>query len=540
MADYLKKIILNSIQKILGETFSIEIKLEKPKIKEHGDLSTNVALAIAKQLKKNPISIADQIVQKIEIEKSIIEKIEIEKPGFINFFFSKNFYHNELKNILSHGNDYGKNKFQNKTANVEFISANPTGPLTVGHGRNAVIGDTVANILEWNGYKVTREYYFNDAGRQMKILGESVRLRYLQIGGEKIIFPDDYYQGNYIIEIAEKLKSEFGENLKEEKIFKEKAETEIFSDIKKTCEKLNICFDIFFNEHKLYKEGKTDEIINEFKKNGSAFEKDGALWLSSNILKSEKDKVIVKSSGEPTYRLPDIAYHREKIRKNYDLIIDILGSDHIATYPDVLAGLCALGEKTNHIKVLIHQFVTILQNGEIVKMSTRKANFVTLDELIDEVGSDVVRYFFLMRSIGSHLNFDLTLAKTQSDENPVYYLQYAHARIASIIRFASEQGISLNKDADISVLDSESEINLIKLLTQFPILLQNISINFEIHLLCEYLHNVAGEFHKFYHENRVVTENENLTSARLLLCEATKTVLGNGLKILGISTPEKM
>ena len=313
----------------------------------------------------------------------------------------------------------------------------------------------------------------------------------------------------------------------------------LFRSIKKTCKRLGIEFNVFFNENSLYETGRVKELIEEFKRIGIAYESEGALWLKKEILGSEKDKVIVKSTGEPTYRLPDIAYHRNKIHRGFDLMIDILGSDHIATYPDVLASLRALGENPEKIKVLIHQFVTILQDGEVVKMSTRKANFITLDELMDEVGADVVRYFFLMRSIGSHLNFDLKLAKEQSDENPVYYLQYAHARIASIIRFAEDKGERSNS-IDFSLLKEEAEISLVKLLRTFPEIVENVATNFEPHLLCEYLHEVASSFHRFYHDHRVVTDNKELSSARLALCEGTKIVLGNGLSILGITAPVKM
>ncbi|MBM4165406.1 MAG: arginine--tRNA ligase [Ignavibacteria bacterium] len=551
MKDYLHQNIGSVIQKLFGIE-NQTIFFEKPKVVEHGDISTNIAMQLSKSLKKNPRQIATELIASLRFDSTIIEKVEIAGPGFINFHFTKNYFQNELRSILATNISFGKNENgNNKTAQVEFVSANPTGPLTVGHGRNAVFGDTVARVLEWSGYNITREYYFNNAGRQMRLLGDSVRLRYLQLLGEQISFPEDYYQGEYIIDIAKNLQKEFGNTLRNENAegkFKQQAEAEIFEDIKKTCKRLGIVFDVFFNENSLYETGKVKELIDEFKRIGIAYESEGALWLKKEILGSEKDKVIVKSTGEPTYRLPDIAYHRNKIHRGFDVMIDILGSDHIATYPDVLASLRALGENPEKIKVLIHQFVTILQDGEVVKMSTRKANFITLDELIDEVSADVVRYFFLMRSIGSHLNFDLKLAKQQSDENPVYYLQYAHARIASIIRFASEQGAesierrekSQEQIANLSLLEESAEIDLMKLLRTFPEVVENVATNFEPHLLCEYLHNVASSFHRFYHDHRVVTDDRELTSARLALCSGTKIVLGNGLSILGITAPERM
>jgi arginyl-tRNA synthetase len=474
----------------------------------------------------------------------LVDLVEVAGPGFINFHFTEKFYLQQLHEILKRGRSFGSvNIGAGKKAQVEFVSANPTGPLTVGHGRNAVYGDTVANLLEWVQYDVSREYYFNNAGRQMRILGDSVRLRYLEELGHTIDFPDDYYQGEYIKDIARRLIEEYGEKLVNEPaegIFKQRAEQEIFEDIKRTLKRLGIEFDEFYNEHTLYESGKVDEVTAELRKRGLAYERDGAVWFKASQFGSDKDKVIVKSTGEPTYRLPDIAYHREKFHRGFDLMIDVLGADHIATYPDVLAGLQALGFDTRKVKVLIHQFVTLVQDGEVVKMSTRKANFITLDELIDEVGADVVRYFFLMRSIGSHLNFDLKLAKQQSEENPVYYLQYAHARIASIIRYAEAEGVVMNEHPDVTPLSQPEEIALVKLLVEFPDMVESCARTYEPHRLAEYLHDVAGLFHRFYHVHRVVTEDKLLSSARLALCMATKIVLANGFAILGISAPERM
>lgn len=377
----------------------------------------------------------------------------------------------------------------------------------------------------------------------MRVLGDSVRLRYLELLGRTVEFPEEYYQGEYIKDIARRLFEEYGDKIENEPaegIFKQRAEQEIFEDIKRTLKRLGVEFDEFYNENTLYESGKVDEVIAELRKRGLAYDQDGAVWFKASLFGSDKDKVIVKSTGEPTYRLPDIAYHREKFNRGFDLMVDVLGADHIATYPDVLAGLQALGFDTKKVKVLIHQFVTVVQNGEVVKMSTRKANFITLDELIDEVGADVVRYFFLMRSIGSHLNFDLKLAKQQSEENPVYYLQYAHARIASIIRYAAAEGISMDDHPETTLLTQAEEIGLVKRLVEFPDMVESCARTFEPHRLAEFLHDVAGLFHRFYHVHRVVTENKPLSTARLALCLATKTVLANGLAILGISAPERM
>lgn len=474
----------------------------------------------------------------------LVSKVEVAGPGFINFKFTEKFYHRELELLLSNEAAFGRSNVGNGTkTQVEFVSANPTGPLTVGHGRGAVFGDTVSNVLEWTGHDVTREYYFNNAGRQMRMLGDSVRLRYLQLLGDDIVFPDDYYQGEYIIDIAQHLRDEYGDSLRNEPAegkFKEQAEKEIFADIKKTLLSLNIVFKTFFNENSLYTDKKIDEVVAEFKRKDLAYESEGALWLKTTAIGGEKDKVIIKSTGEPTYRLPDIAYHVDKFRRGFELIIDIFGSDHIATYPDVLAAVKALGYDADRIKVLIHQFVTIKEGSQVVKMSTRKANFITLDELIAEVGADVVRYFFLMQSMTSHLNFDLGIAKQQSDENPVYYLQYAHARICSIMRKAEEEGRRRSSNPNLALLKEQEELDLIKLLLHLPEVVEYCATSFEIHRLAEYLQDVATAFHKFYHHCRVVGDEVELTHARLALCHATRVVLRNGFAILGISAPEKM
>ena len=543
MKEYLRTKITSALR-ALSYPDQPEPKLEKPRVAAHGDLTTNIAMVIAGSLGASPRMIAQTIIDKLETDPSIIGKIEIAGPGFINFFFSDQYIKNRLHAIIVAGSEFGRSNVGNglKTQ-VEFVSANPTGPLTVGHGRGAVCGDTIARLLEWTGYEVTREYYFNNAGRQMRILGDSVRLRYLEILEEKTFFPEDYYQGEYIREIAQHLFQEYGDKLKTEPaegVFKQTAEEEIFEDIRKSLERLGVHHDIFFNENSLYENGQVEDVIRILREKNLAYDMDGAVWFRATAFKAEKDKVIVKNTGEPTYRLPDIANHKNKIERGFKFIIDVLGADHVATYPDVLAGIKALGYDESIVKVLIHQFVTIMQGGEAVKMSTRKANFITLDELMDEVGPDVVRYFFLMRSMGSHLNFDLSLAREQSEENPVYYLQYAYARIAGIIRHAESHGVDLKRIYDLSVLKAPEELSLNKILSEFPDIVESCSATYEPHRLAEYLHDVAGSFHKFYHEHRVVTEKEEMTGARITLCRAVKIVLANGFSILGISTPERM
>ncbi|MFH2032422.1 MAG: arginine--tRNA ligase [Bacteroidota bacterium] len=542
MKNYLISLIGNAAIK-LSYLSSVEPIFSIPKIQGHGDLSTNIALLLSKPLNKSPRDIAKEIVDTLEYDSSILDKIEIAGPGFINFFFNPNYSSGIISKIIEEEENFGRsNKYSGKRGNVEFVSANPTGPLTVGHGRNAVIGDTVANMLEAVGYEVDREYYFNNAGRQMRVLGDSVKKRYLELIGEQISFPEEYYQGEYIKEIALKLQVEFGDNLaneSEEGIFKQKAEEEIFSDIKKSLESIGIVFKKYFNEYSLYEQNNIQKTLEDFSKKNLSYEKDGAIWLKLSELGNQEDKVIVKSTGEPTYRLPDIAYHINKLERNYDLIVDLFGSDHNATYPDVLAGCAGLGYNVLTIKVLIHQFVTITEKGEIVKMSTRKANYITLDELVAEVGIDVVRYFFIMRNMSSHLNFDLELAKKHSDENPVFYLQYANARICSILRMTAEQDLILSTE-HVDKLNSETEQSLIKKLSQFPEEVLYSAENFEPHKISNYLEETAGLFHRFYNECRIIGSERDLAEARIALITAVRIVIANGLKMLGLSAPERM
>ncbi|MCD6374557.1 MAG: arginine--tRNA ligase [Caldisericaceae bacterium] len=540
--EYIKK----ELQRFLDEhnLSNIEIILERPKEEAFGDYASTLALQLARHLKKNPRQIAEEIKNFITLDNRYISKIEIAGPGFINFFTSNENLYVQLSEILEKKEAYGKSSLgQGKKANIEFVSANPTGPLTIGHGRGAVLGDTIARLLKNIGYQVTREYYFNNAGRQMRVLGDSVRLRYLELCGQKVDFPEDYYQGQYIIDIAREIYNEKGDALKDENdvtYFKEFAEQVIFADIKKTIRRLGFEFDVFYNEKSLYDEGKIDQVVQQLREKGLVAERDGAVWFLTSKLGFDQDRVTIKSTGEPTYRLPDIAYHVEKIKRGFDLIIDIFGADHIATYPDVLAAVKALGYDVNKIKVLIHQFVTLYEGEEKVKMSTRKANFITLDELMDEVGVDVTRYFFLMRSMNSHLNFDLTLAKKQSDENPVFYIQYAHARICSILKLATEREIERAAKVEFNLLNSKEELNLLKHLVQFPQTIEMAALNFEPHRVVNYLFELASLFHKFYTECRVISDDLALSQARLALIDAVRIVIANGLKVLGISAPEHM
>jgi arginyl-tRNA synthetase len=528
-----------------------KLTFEKPKDETHGDMTTNVAMLLAKSAKKNPRAVAQEIVGKLDADPKYVSQVEIAGPGFINFRFTEEFFTAQIGSILQNPETFGRSDMGGgKKTQVEYVSANPTGPLSVGHGRQAALGDTIANLLIWAGYDVTREYYYNNAGRQMRMLAESTYARYRSLFDPAFPFPKDGYQGDYIREIANNLKKERGDSIvslqQEEALSacKEFAERALFESIKKVLARMGVVHDVFFNEDSLYSSGKIQEVIQELRAKKLAYDLDGAVWFKTTALGLDQDRVIVKSTGEPTYRLPDIAYHREKFKRGFDLIVDVFGADHIATIPDVLAGVKALGYDPDKVKVVIHQFVTLMRDGEQVKMSKRLANFVTLDELIDEVGSDAVRFFFLMRSTSSHLEFDLNLAKEQSEKNPVYYLQYAHARIASILRFAEGQGTFSMADSfanlEYNLLKGQTEIALVKQLLDFPETVELCALSFEPHRLTTYLHDVAAAFHKFYHEHRIVIPEIELAKARLALCLATKTVLSNGCKILGISAPERM
>ena len=530
---------LNSALVKLGYS-NIDVKVSKCKNPEFGDFSSSIPLVLGKIHKKTPIDIAHQIRSEMISSSNILDEITITDPGFINFKISLEYYFGILNDILN-DSDFGKSNIgKNKTANVEFVSANPTGPLTVGHGRNAILGDVVSNILEWNGYEVTREYYFNNAGRQMRILSKSVEARYFENLGKSFDFPEDGYEGEYIADIAEEIIDVYGKDVKfDDLVFSSFPEKMMFEHIKNTLSVLGIKFDEFSNEKTFYDNGDIEKLLSELKAKDLLYEKDGATWFKTTSLGKEKDRVFIKGTGEPTYRLPDTAYHRNKVERGFDLIIDVFGADHMDTYPDVVLALQALGLKTEHIKVLLYQFVTLLRGGEKIKMSTRKATFISLDDLVDEVGVDVVRYFFVMRGINTHLNFDLDLAADQSDKNPVYYLQYAHARICNIINRIESQGKDLNV-YNQSLLTHECEIVLLKQLELFPNIVLSALDSLEPQIIASYLQVTATKFHKYYANCRIINEDEDLTLSRIALARATKNILNSGLSILGINAPEKM
>ena len=543
----MKKTLSNAFREILAKMDypAMEVLIQLPKNPEHGDFATNLAMQLGVKLGTNPRRIAQKITAKlIAGYPHLVDSAEIAGPGFINISINKHAIISQLKNVLKQNKKFGQTALGNgQKAQVEFVSANPTGPLTVGHGRGAILGDIIANILYWNGYSVHREYYYNNAGQQMQRLGESVRARYLELLGEQVEFPDNGYEGDYIIDISRKIKKSEGESLKEISditSFKDAAEKYIFQDIKTTISRVGLKFDNFFNENSLYESGAIDRVVNSLKNKNLIYEKDGATWFKATKANRDQDRVIIKSTGEPTYRLPDMAYHLDKYNRGYDLMVDVLGADHMDAYPDVLAGIEKLGCDIEKMKVIIHQFVTITENGEPVKMSTRKAQYITLDKLIEEVGIDVVRYFFIMRGMNTHLNFDMTLAKDESDENPVYYLQYAHARLWNILKHAETQGYKLDNNTDLTPLTLDVEISLIKSLLEFPNIIEKALDNLEPQTIANYLQNLAGMFHKYYAKEWVVTDDTDKTAARLILVRALQIVLSNGLSVLGIHSPKRM
>jgi arginyl-tRNA synthetase len=525
-----------------GGAYAVEV----PKHEGQGDFSTNMALIVAGRDKKKPRDVAQDLAAMLAEHEELFDRVEVAGPGFVNLFINRSVWQSVLKPVCQLDAEYGVSQVGGgKRVLVEFVSANPTGPLSIGHGRQAVLGDAIARLLTATGHAVTREYYYNDAGRQMRVLGESTRARYRELLGLPAAFPEDGYQGEYIRDIAAALQAEAGDSLAEyEDVtpFKDKAEEVIFADIRNTLDRLGISFDNYYNEHSLYENGLVDDVVGALRDKGLVYEQDGALWFQTTKFGMDKDRVIIKSSGEPTYRLPDIAYHREKFRRKFDWLVDIFGADHIATVPDVLAGIKALGYDDSKVTVVIHQFVTLTRDGKQVKMSTRKATFVTVDELLDEVGEDVLRFFFLMRKADSQLDFDLDLATKQSQENPVYYVQYANARLASIQKQAAGRGIERVPLADVALdkLSLPAELEMLKSIAAYPELLEGAALDLAPHRIIFYLMDLAGQFHKYYNQHMVLSDEASLTQARLWLAEGLRIVFRNGLQVVGLNAPDAM
>jgi arginyl-tRNA synthetase len=475
-------------------------------------------------------------------------------PGFVNFTLDPGWLARQVAVIQDDAESFGNSDTGlGRLAQVEFVSANPTGPLTIGHAWGAVLGDSIANLLTATGWTVTREYYFNNGGRQMRLLGESLRVRYLELLGEFLPIPQDGYQGDYLRWVAAALYADHGDSLSgtDVEFFRKKAEEAIFANIRATLQRLGIRFDVYYNELDLYATGKVQDAVVGLRNSGYAYTQDGAVWLRATDLGLKQDRVIIKTGGEPTYRMPDIAYHVDKLERGFEFVVDVFGADHHATWPDVLAGVRALGYDTTGIKVIIHQFITLLKDGEEVKMSTRRGEFVTIDELLDEIttesipGSDVMRFTLLSRSPDSSMTFDLDLAVQESSENPVYYVQYGHARICSILRKGEEEGFTpeVYADGDLSLLNHPSEQALLRKMVDLPEVVAQAAGQLAPHQLSHYALDLATQFHAFYRDCRVVSSDpadREISKARLRLCDAARIVLARVLDLMGVTAPEKM
>lgn len=546
LAGAVKKAALTAIEKgTIKEGELPEVLLEVPPQKEFGDFASNFAMQSARSLKCNPRMIAQAVIDNLDC--AYVEKAEIAGPGFINFYLKDNWLSDMLANIVKAGENYGNlTAPADEKIQVEYVSANPTGPLHVGHGRGAAVGSSLANLLKAAGYNVTREYYINDAGNQINNLAASVNARYLEAYGIDVEFPENGYHGHDIIETAERIKRIYGDkflHMDEEKRieeFRTIALKEKLAALKEDLEAFNVTYDVWFSEQTLHDANKIKEACDYLTERGYMYEKDGALWLKATEHGDDKDRVVIRDNGVPTYFAADIAYHRNKFERGFDRVINLWGADHHGYIARMKAAVGALGYNPDQLEILILQMVSLYRNGELVKMSKRTGQSVTLNELIEEVGTDAARFFFVMRSIDSQLDFDLTLATEKSNENPVYYIQYAHARICSIFRQLKEAGIEEAAEADYSLLTDPTETELIKKLGEYPDLIASAAKERAVHRVAHYVHELAGLFHSFYNQCRILGVDPELQQARIKLVKATQHVLRHALNILGVSAPERM
>ncbi len=587
MKTHLTELLKQAIDALINDgtltnVGTVEIMLERTKQREHGDFACNLALTLTKIAKCKPRDLAQKIVNALPAS-DLVDKVEIAGPGFINFFMATSTLHNTVQQVLKLQQQYGQgNHGSGKTVHIEFVSANPTGPLHVGHGRGAAYGATLANLLEQTGYKVHREYYVNDAGRQMDILAVSVWLRYLELCGEKLVFPSNGYQGAYVYDIAATLHRENGDHFRADaaevfleisadagqengdkeahidgliynakKILSDKdyrtvhdagLET-ILQDINKDLSQFGVRYDTWFSERSLIESDKINKAIDQLQKNGYLYKENGALWFKSSTFGDEKDRVVIRENSQATYFASDIAYHLDKLDRGYDQIIDIWGADHHGYVPRIKAVIEAMGQPSDKLAVLLVQFAILYRGGEKVQMSTRSGEFVTLRELRQEVGNDAARFFYIMRKSEQHMDFDLDLAKSQSNDNPVYYIQYAHARICRVFEQLKQKGWSYDASQPSIPLDrltNDHELDLMNRLSRFPEVIESAAINFEPHMLAQYLRDLANDFHTYYNAHTFLVEDDNLRNARLSLILATRVVIANGLRYLGVSAPEEM
>jgi arginyl-tRNA synthetase len=557
-----------------------QIVIERARLKDHGDFATNVALTLAKQAGQKPRELAEHIIRALPASE-YVAKVEIAGPGFINFFLTPGATQRAIPEILTAGERFGRSALgAGKRVQVEFVSANPTGPLHVGHGRGAAYGATVANLLQATGFAVHREYYVNDAGRQMDILAVSVWLRYLELAGETVTFPANGYKGDYIWDIGADLHREHGDawrhpaaavfgNLpvdapegdKEEyidalierarqllgpegyRVVHRQGLVTILDDIRRDLEEFGVIYDDWFSEHSLHESGAVTEAIERLRMSGHMYEQEGALWFRSTDFGDEKDRVVLRDNGQHTYFAADIAYHMDKLERGFERVIDIWGADHHGYVPRVKAALAAIGDDPNRLDVLLVQFAVLYRGGEKVQMSTRSGEFVTLRELRQEVGNDAARFFYVMRKCEQHMDFDLDLAKSQSNDNPVYYIQYAHARVRSVFRQLKEKGMvhdAAAGNANLERLTESHEQDLINALAQYPELVEQAATKHEPHLVVHYLRDLANYFHTYYNAHTFLTDDAGLRNARLNLIEATRQVIANALDLLGVSAPDTM
>jgi arginyl-tRNA synthetase len=547
MKEQIQQIILSAFDKAiekgnLKSPNTSQPVIEKPRQESHGDFSTNIAMVSASIQKMAPARIAKILVDHMDDPNHMIERTEIAGPGFINFYLTPDAWIAKLKDIHKQGAHYGSsNMGNNESVLVEFVSANPTGPLHIGHGRGAAVGDSIASILSFSGYDVQREYYINDSGRQIHTLGRSVYLRYCELMGQSVDYPEDCYQGEYIRELAQQEKDNL-QNLKEDEAIAacaKKAAHIILEGIKTDLKDFRVTFNHWFSEQSLYDSGKIRQTFQWARENDLTYDKDGAVWFRTESWGDEKDRVICKKDGQNTYFASDIAYHKDKFDRGFRRLIEVWGADHHGYIERLSAAIESFGKKRDQFDVILVQLVNLLRNGEPVAMSTRAGKFVTLKDVVDEVGPDACRFLFLMRHHDSQLDFDLELAKKQTNDNPVYYVQYVHARISSILRKSSGKVMDDTCDT-VDALNTSDDLRLIKALTEFPETVMTSAARLEPHRIAYYLTHLASLFHNYYNQNRVLSDDPALTTARLYLIKAVQTVIRNGLSLLGVSAPESM
>lgn len=528
------------------------VELVIPKTPEHGDYATNVAMSLTRPLRRKPRELAAAVVETLADPNSILARVEIAGPGFINFFIKPEAWHAILVDIMEHPDRYGRGSLgQGKRVQVEFVSANPTGPLHIGHGRGAATGDVMANILAACGFDVQREYYINDAGNQMDTLGASLFYRYQESLGEPVEFPENHYRGDYMRDLAVSFKEEVGDRYRRSPlsevlpVFTKFAANSILEGIKEDLEVFGVSFDEWFSERTLHEQNAVQGTISTLQTAGHVYDSEGAKWFRSTSFGDEKDRVVIRANGVSTYFAADLAYHKNKYDRGFGAVIDIWGADHHGYVPRMMAGVEAMGRSRSDLHIILIQLVNLLRGGKPFAMSTRQGEFVTLREVIDEVGRDAARYIFLTRRSDSPLDFDLDVAKMQSNENPVYYVQYAHARLSGVFEVARERGIACawlegGEPPDLTSLRNAQEVALMRLLGEYPQMLVNCARNYEPHLIAYYLHELVSTFHSYYNQNRILGEDIDISQARLYLAAAVRNVIRNALTILGVHAPEKM